>query len=134
MNYRQIVVDYLLMKQGKSCGICGRYFSPISPPEIDHIAPRSLGGTDELSNLQAVHHICNVRKGAVPTVDSIDKTTPSGVRALAEIKLIQEALIVSPTIKEAAIKLKISYRQLRYLIKKYNIFISHNSQYTPTKK
>lgn len=33
-------------------------------PSIDHIVPRSEGGTDDDWNLQAAHWICNVRKGA----------------------------------------------------------------------
>jgi 5-methylcytosine-specific restriction endonuclease McrA len=31
---------------------------------IDHIVPYSLGGPDELYNLQVAHSSCNIRKGA----------------------------------------------------------------------
>ena len=33
-------------------------------PTLDHIVPRSRGGSDDLSNLQPAHRICNLRKGA----------------------------------------------------------------------
>jgi len=34
--------------------------------EIDHIHPESLGGTDELNNLQPLHWKNNVKKGDSP--------------------------------------------------------------------
>lgn len=33
-------------------------------PSLDHILPRSLGGTDDESNLATAHRVCNSRKGA----------------------------------------------------------------------
>ncbi|MEL6420095.1 MAG: HNH endonuclease [Pseudomonadota bacterium] len=32
-------------------------------PTLDHVRPRSKGGTDALDNLQLVHRRCNRRKG-----------------------------------------------------------------------
>lgn len=32
--------------------------------DVDHIVPTADGGTDDIANLQATHHICNLRAGA----------------------------------------------------------------------
>lgn len=53
------------------CAICGKYidvdlpaFNPLAV-EVDHIVPRSRGGSlYDLSNLQLTHSQCNRRKGA----------------------------------------------------------------------
>lgn len=45
----------------KNCGIC---FKPIMDKStIDHIIPKSKGGTNKLSNLQLAHLECNRKKG-----------------------------------------------------------------------
>ncbi len=52
----------LLNAQDYRCAICtgpmGLYDS-----HIDHIVPLSVGGADEVSNLQLTHMNCNLRKG-----------------------------------------------------------------------
>jgi 5-methylcytosine-specific restriction endonuclease McrA len=50
------------------CGICGEplHANPKDKPVVDHVIPRSLGGTDDASNLQAAHRSCNARKSATP--------------------------------------------------------------------
>ena len=61
----------LIAATGGSCALCGRFLPRrISPAiHVDHIVPRSQGGTDDLDNLQAVHAACNVRKrGALRAV------------------------------------------------------------------
>lgn len=65
----------LAKRDGLVCGICGDtvnleldYWNPDTgwpDPEyvsIDHIVPLSKGGTNDLSNLQLAHLVCNVRK------------------------------------------------------------------------
>lgn len=44
------------------CAICLEYVEPMSAT-IDHIKPRSKGGTNDPSNLQLAHFGCNLRKG-----------------------------------------------------------------------
>jgi len=45
------------------CPLCGELLGPFDDHlHIDHIHPRSKGGTNELSNLQVVHKTCNLRK------------------------------------------------------------------------
>jgi ATP adenylyltransferase len=51
----------VLRRAGFRCDLCG-----ISAEEraIDHVLPRRHGGTDDLSNLQALCYKCNANKGA----------------------------------------------------------------------
>jgi 5-methylcytosine-specific restriction protein A len=41
------------------CWLCGG----VGADSIDHVVPRSLGGTDELDNLRPAHRACNARRG-----------------------------------------------------------------------
>ena len=42
------------------CGICGKP----GANEVDHITPKSSGGSDDLTNLRAVHKACHQRKSS----------------------------------------------------------------------
>lgn len=66
-----------LVRDGGCCGICGEEILPVRGGfddddavrpsrglSIDHIEPRSAGGSDYPSNLRAVHKECNSRKGS----------------------------------------------------------------------
>lgn len=54
-----------LINEHPYCAYCGARPGPDSHVEldIDHIEPRSKGGTDELDNLQVLCHRCNRAKG-----------------------------------------------------------------------
>ncbi len=54
------VREYLLEKWGRKCAYCGRENVPL---EIEHIIPKSRGGTDRVSNLTLACHDCNQKKG-----------------------------------------------------------------------
>jgi hypothetical protein len=60
----------LAARDGLICGECGAEVDLEIPwPDlmcgsVDHIHPRSRGGTDDPENLQLTHLICNLRKGA----------------------------------------------------------------------
>jgi len=54
------VKQYLLQKWGHACAYCGRQNVPL---EIEHIIPKSRGGTDRVSNLTIACRDCNVAKG-----------------------------------------------------------------------
>lgn len=56
-------------------GICQDCYQPVvldvgpnhpKAPNVDHVVPWSLGGTDEPSNLRLVHRACNRRKSDKP--------------------------------------------------------------------
>lgn len=54
------VRQYLLTKWGWKCAYCGAKGVPL---EVDHLCPRSRGGSDRVSNLIMACHECNLRKG-----------------------------------------------------------------------
>lgn len=55
----------LIVRQGAVCGICDeRLPEDEAMIDIDHVIPISHGGNDDVENLQAVCHGCNLRKGA----------------------------------------------------------------------
>ena len=54
------VREYLLEKWGRKCAYCGKQNIPL---EIEHIVPKSEGGSDRVSNLTLACNTCNVRKG-----------------------------------------------------------------------
>lgn len=65
-NHRQHGVppgtlNLLIVKQGYKCALCGYPFGDniLEKPSLDHIIPRSKGGSNDLYNLQAAHMYCN---------------------------------------------------------------------------
>jgi 5-methylcytosine-specific restriction endonuclease McrA len=52
--------EYLLEKWQRRCAYCGATNVPL---EVEHLTPRSRGGSDRLSNLVLACHACNQRKG-----------------------------------------------------------------------
>lgn len=52
------------------CAICGRE-TAFDEGEVDHIKPKTKGGTDEPSNLQWLCHRCNKLKGCKRTNDEV---------------------------------------------------------------
>jgi 5-methylcytosine-specific restriction endonuclease McrA len=60
-----ISLAYLIERDRRRCGICGR---PVKAtrgpmrPSIDHIIPLSKGGKHELANVQLSHYRCNLSK------------------------------------------------------------------------
>ena len=52
--------EYLLEKWGRKCAYCGRRNVPL---EVEHIVPKSWGGTSRVSNLTLSCQECNQEKG-----------------------------------------------------------------------
>lgn len=57
------VREYLLLKWGYRCAYCHQEATQTNHWEIDHIDPRSRGGSDRVSNLALSCHACNQAKG-----------------------------------------------------------------------
>lgn len=58
----------VLKRAGGRCELCGVSLDE-RRLDVDHIIPRSLGGGDDPSNLQALCWLCNTNKGARDTTD-----------------------------------------------------------------
>ena len=52
--------QYLLEKFHRTCAYCGKRDTPL---EVEHIVPKSRGGTNRVSNLTIACHPCNQAKG-----------------------------------------------------------------------
>lgn len=55
------VREYLLEKWGRKCAYCGAKDVPM---EVEHIVPRSRGGSNRISNLTLACNACNQAKGS----------------------------------------------------------------------
>jgi 5-methylcytosine-specific restriction endonuclease McrA len=62
--------EYLLEKWGRRCAYCSAEHVPL---EIDHIHPRSKGGSSRISNLTLACHDCNQIKGNMPVEQFLAK-------------------------------------------------------------
>ena len=69
---------YVRARDGYTCQYCG----VVMPPdlEVDHIIPRSRGGTDRPDNLVAACHDCNRRKGNLTAAEFGHRKVQAGVR------------------------------------------------------
>jgi len=52
----------VIARDGGACRICGKLVT--GRGDVDHIVPKSRGGTDALDNLQYTHAECHSRKTA----------------------------------------------------------------------
>jgi 5-methylcytosine-specific restriction endonuclease McrA len=60
--------------QGKLCAICHKTLA-FSDSQVDHKEPRGMGAgkiDDRQENIQAVHPICNSRKGSIRDFEDVD--------------------------------------------------------------
>lgn len=122
MDWRKIVVIYLLKKQNNKCTRCGVEFNLVSPPEVDHIISQKNGGADDLDNFQLLHTICNKQKGAgPPVIPSSSENNPIGKWDLLKLKALKESLETTQNQKETAKMLGITRRQINHLIYKYKL-------------
>lgn len=71
-QWRAGLLQLLVDRDGPNCGICRRKVDITLKsgtrgskrgPSIDHIIPRSQGGSDDLNNLRLTHWGCNQRRG-----------------------------------------------------------------------
>ena len=89
------VREYLLEKWQRRCAYCGAENVPL---EIDHIHPKSRGGSDRVRNLTLACHACNQAKGNRPveTFLADDPKRLQQIQAQARAPL-QDAAAVNAT-------------------------------------
>ena len=52
----------VIARDGHICHLCGGDVER-HDVHVDHVKPRSLGGSDAIGNLKVAHSLCNMRKG-----------------------------------------------------------------------
>ncbi|MFZ3497209.1 RNA-guided endonuclease IscB [Streptomyces sp. 5.8] len=89
------VREYLLAKWDRACAYCGTTGVPLN---IDHIHPRSRGGSDRISNLCTACIPCNEKKSNQPVGDFLRKSPRLLARILAQAKApLRDAAAVNAT-------------------------------------
>jgi len=88
------VREYLLEKWQRKCAYCGKTDVPL---EIEHIIPKSRGGSNRVSNLTIACHACNQAKGnqtaeefGYPKIQAKAKKT---LKAAAFMNIVRKKLI-----------------------------------------
>jgi 5-methylcytosine-specific restriction endonuclease McrA len=89
------VREYLLEKFNRQCVYCGAKDTLL---EIEHVHPRSKGGSDKVSNLTLACHSCNQSKGNRDVKDFLSGKPDVLKRVLAQIKAsLKDAAAVNAT-------------------------------------
>lgn len=89
------VREYVLEKWGRACVYCGAENVPL---QLDHIHPRSKGGSDRPSNLAPACGGCNQAKGAQPVETYLEKKPQLLKRILTRVKRpLRDAAAVNAT-------------------------------------
>ena len=89
------VREYLLEKFNRQCVYCGAKDTPL---EIEHVHPRSKGGSDKVSNLTLACHCCNQAKGSRDVKEFLSGKPEALKRVLAQIKApLKDAAAVNAT-------------------------------------
>lgn len=88
------VREYLLEKWGRKCAYCGKTDVPL---EVEHIVPKSRGGSDRVSNLTISCHECNQKKGNKTAEEfgypRIQRKAKESLKAAAFMNSIRQKLV-----------------------------------------
>ncbi len=75
--------QYLLEKWGRDCAYCGK---PGLKLQVEHIHPKSKGGSNRISNLTLSCESCNLKKGTQDIKDFLEKDPERLKKILAQAK------------------------------------------------
>jgi 5-methylcytosine-specific restriction endonuclease McrA len=113
--------EYLLEKWGRRCVYCDKQNIPL---QIDHIIPKSKGGSNRIANLTLACSSCNLKKGNLPVETFTKKAirSPPPLQAAAAVNSTRNALwaalIALPLPCEAATGGQTKYNRQRFSIPK----------------
>jgi hypothetical protein len=89
------VKEYLLEKWEHKCAYCGATNVPL---EVEHIQPKSKGGSNRVSNLTIACHDCNQRKDKIPVEQFLARRPELAHKILAQTKeSLRDAAAVNST-------------------------------------
>jgi hypothetical protein len=77
------VREYLLLKFNRRCAYCGATDTRL---EVEHVIPKSIGGSDRVGNLTLACHPCNLAKGNHDVKDFLSGKPDILKRVLYQIK------------------------------------------------
>lgn len=87
------VREYLLEKFKRKCAYCGKTNTPL---EIEHITPKSRGGSNRVSNLTIACHDCNQKKGSQTAKEfgypNIQAKAKESLKATAFMNIVRKKL------------------------------------------
>ena len=87
--------EYLLEKHQRTCAYCDQTDVPL---QVEHLVPRSKGGTDRVSNLTLACAPCNRRKGDTPIEVFLKKDPDRLTKVLRDAKRpLKDATAVNAT-------------------------------------
>ena len=90
--------EYVLLKWGHTCAYCAATNVPL---ELDHVSPRSCGGSDRESNRVPACHNCNQRKGS-QSLEAFLQTKPAVLQRIqAHLKIPLAATAAVNTLRWA---------------------------------
>ncbi len=59
--------EAIVKRDGPNCWICGLPFAFQEKPTLDHVIPKSKGGSHRIANLKLAHYSCNTKRGNAVT-------------------------------------------------------------------
>jgi len=81
------VREYLLEKFSRKCVYCGKKNIPL---QIEHIIPKSRGGSNRVSNLTIACEKCNLKKG---NKTNIQKQAKESLKSTAFMNVVRKMLV-----------------------------------------
>ena len=90
---KQETIKQKLFSKTKVCALCGDAIKLYEDSNVDHILPKSKGGTNILANLQIVHKQCNTIKSSYMTKEDKIKAVEVYPHLEARINKVKEIVV-----------------------------------------